>query len=102
MAKVSRNAGKANRNIKHNEVGAGQKPRLSGNSSTTSVGKGGGKSGGRSDASDKALFKRGDSRGGKASNYLTDSTKAHRSKDAGPKASQGMTYPIQKPLARGE
>lgn len=101
MPKVSRNSGNSNRNLKHNEVGAGAKPRLKGNSSTTNVGKGSGKSGGRNDLTDQSRFKRGDGKGPKGDNYMTDSSKAHRSSNANSKANADMTHPIQKPLARG-
>lgn len=102
MKGMSRRGGNVNKGIKTNSVGQGAKPRLKGNSSTTNVGKAGGKSSTKgADVTDKANFKRGDKRGGKASNFLTDSTKAHRSKDRLSKASTDLTYPIQKPLSRG-
>lgn len=79
---MARKGGKVNRNIKTNSVGAGETPRLgrgkmSGRQFTTNIGKGTG-SGGRSDSTDKTNFKRGDKKGPKGDNYLTDSHKLKR------------------------
>jgi len=59
MKGQGRKAGRVNRNLKTNEVGRGETPRLKGNSSTTNVGKGTSSSAAKQD---KALFKRGDSK----------------------------------------
>lgn len=67
---------RGNRSIKSNPTGQSNTPRLKGNSSTTNIGKGTKSSAAKQDSN---AFKRGDSKAGKANNFLTDSTKAHRS-----------------------
>lgn len=106
MAKVSRNAGKVNRNIKTNSSGAGDKPRLKGvggsDKSTFNRGNESAKAGKRNDLTDKAGFKRGDGRGPKAANDYTDSSKFKRGDGKLTGQKSDLTYPIQKPLSRGD
>lgn len=67
---------RGNRKIPSNPTGQQNKPRLKGNSSTTNIGKGTKSSAAKQDSN---AFKRGDEQASRASNFLTDSSKAHRS-----------------------
>jgi len=95
--------GRVGRIPKGDGTGQSKAPRLKGNSSTTNVGKGTGKGGAKgADTTDKNLFKRGDARGGKGANFLTDKAKFKRGDGRLTGQKSDLTYPIQKPLSRGD